>query len=203
MEPATPRLPLTTKVINTVLLLLAAVAAVGAALPLWPPLSLKYMGRSSPIENFILMVFDYPAGAAWLWSADPSLGVRVLFVAPAAVQTLLIIALALLLVRLLSDISRGMGFRAKAQRTLTAFSVVGIGGGLVQFTVGIAAWQVGRERWDLPNPEFDGGYQAALINAFPFPQWPLTLILIGIVAIALGAAFRTGSRFEKELERVV
>lgn len=202
MEPATPRLPLTTKVINTVLLLLAAVAAVGAALPLWPPLSLKYMGRSSPIENFILMVFDYPAGAAWLWSRESSLSVWMLVMAPVVVQTLLIIALALLLVRLLSDISRGRGFRAKAQRTLTAFSVVGIGGGLVQFTVGIVAWQVGRGLWD-PNPNLVGEYQVALINAFPFPQWPLTLILIGVVAIALGAAFRTGSRFEKELEGVV
>lgn len=202
MKPATPRLPLATKVINTVLLLLATVAAVGAALPLWPPLSLEYMGRSSPIENFILMVFDYPAGAAWLWSRDLSLGVRMLVMAPVIVQTLLIIALALLLVRLLADISRGKGFQAKAQRTLTAFSVMGIGGGLVQFTVGIVAWQVGRGLWD-PTPELDGGYQAALFNAFPFPQWPLTLILIGIVAIALGVAFRVGAKFEQELEGVV
>ncbi|MGO1385066.1 MAG: hypothetical protein ACTHWA_00500 [Arachnia sp.] len=202
MESATSGLPLATTAINTVLLLLAAVAAVGSALPLWPPLSLKYMGRPSPIENFILMVFDYPTGAAWMWSNDLSLGVWVLVMAPVVVQTLLIIALALLLVRLLSEISCGRGFQMRARRTLTAFSVVGIGGGLVQLTVGIVAWQVGRGLWD-PNPGlFDGGYQAALINAFPFPQWPLTLILIGIVAIVLGVAFRDGAKFEQEFNGV-
>lgn len=202
MESERSPLPLSAIAINAVLLLVATVAAVGAALPLWPNFSLHYMGRSSPIENFILMAFDYPGGRAWFGLGDVDLGVRVPIMAPVVLQTVLIIVVAILVVRLLSDISRGTGFRFRAQLTLKALTIVGIGGGLLQFTVGIVAWRVGRGLWDL-DASVVGDYQVALISAFPFPQWPLVLILIGVVAMALGVAFRAAARSEQELEGVV
>ncbi len=202
MKSTTARLPLATKIINAGLVVLGAAAAVGAAVPLWPLISWKYMGRPSPTENFVLAVFGYPATqGGWLWHRDLPLDIRTITMLPVVIQTLAIIAIVVLVVRLFSAISRGAAFHTRALRSLTALSVVGIGGGLLQFAVGVVAWQVGHE-WLNPSPSLDP-YQVALFDQFPFPQWPLTLILVGILATALRVAFRAGARFERELEGVV
>ena len=204
MEPESHRLPLATKVINIGLILLAAVAAAGSILPPWPVLSRMYMGRSTPIEHFIQAVFGYPAnqGSTWVWLGDVPFGVRIVTMLPVAVQVIALSALVVLTIRLLTAVSRGAALQTHARRSLIGLGVVGIGGGLMQFVIGAVAWEVGHQ-WFAPNEGDLGPSAAALYNQFPFPQWPLILILIGILAIALNVAFRAGAQFEQELEGVV
>lgn len=190
-----------TRVAIAGVIILGAVMVAGVVLRPWPLLSWMYMGRVSPIEHVVELVFDYPGSraAAGLFIRDAPLDVRVITLLPVAVQAVVVVLLTITTARVLAAISRGAAFTARARRSLKVLSVVGIVGGLVQFGVGVLAWKVGSGWLDL-DPEDPG---VRLYSHMPFPEWPITLVIIGLLAAALGVAFRAGARLEEDLDGVV
>lgn len=134
-----------------------------------------------------------------MWVRDLPLNVRIITLLPVAVQAIVVAMLTIAGARLLAAISGGEAFTERARRSLTALSAVGVVGGLVQFGVGVLAWKVGSGWLDL-DPEDP---QVAMYGQLPFPDWPITLVIIGLLAAALGIAFRAGAKLEEDLQGVV
>lgn len=90
-------------------------------------------------------------------------------------------------------------------RRLTVTLVAGsLGAGGVS-TIGFAYLYVNVLGPTFPRPEqrasFLGGDYAGL--SFDFPDWPIPLIVAGLIAAALTSAFRAGARLERDVDGVI
>lgn len=195
------RVRVATGIANAGVIVSGTVIAAGIVLPPWWPIALNlHMGRPSPIDNFIRVVFGYPIPEPFLYG-DMPLHEWVATSLPLVVQFITVVACTILLSRLLTAVAPDGAFGARSRRTLSILGIIGLSGGILLFGVGVLSWILGRS-WLPPDPSA-GPYQIAMVNQFPFPQWPLTFLLIGIVASALSVAFKTGARMEEDLEGVV
>ena len=181
---------------------LGLVMAIGALLPPWPLISGKYYGQESPIANFIQVVFDYPKEhyASFIFVSDAPLLVSALEIAPVLLQAAIIGALTIGMLRLVAGLAREGSFAAQVSRSLSFISIVALGGGVVQFALGLSAWAVGFG-WFTDMAELT--LQQVTQERPPFPHWPVTLAILGILAAVLRSAFREGSRLKEDVELVV
>lgn len=186
----------------TGVVVLGAVMIVGSVLPPWPLISIEYFGQQSPIANFVQVVFDYPIPhySAFLFVVEEPAHVSALELAPVILQAVIVAVLTFTLVRLLAGLAGGESFSPVVGRSLTTFSVVALAGGLVQYLVGLWAWNVGMG-W-LDEGSTDPARELLLAQP-PFPHWPVALVMVGLLAAALRVAFRDGAMLKREVDGLV
>ena len=110
-----------------------------------------------------------------------------------------------LLRRVLESVRRGEPFGAASVRRLRQIGAVLIAGGLV---VEVVVTQVRQELWDhLPrtvqfawHPPNDA--QAFPARVEPF-EWPVTILLAGLVALVLAEVFAYGARLREDVEATI
>lgn len=126
--------------------------------------------------------------------SDLSPAVRLLSAAPSLAAAGTIAVAVFLLARILRRIAARQAFDRPTRRQIALLSTVLIGGSLLQGVLDIAAIAVIVASVD----------QAAVqgIGTYP-PNWPWTLIVVGVAVSALGAAFAEGARLQEDVAGVV
>lgn len=164
--------------------------AAGALLRPWPLISKQYMGRIAPIGHLIEFLFDYPGAraGATLQVVELPPDVRIITLLPVIVQAVIVLGLTILAVRLLLGITREKEARRSAHRNLGNLSKVAIAGGLVQFGTGIWAWRTALAWLDL-DPT--AGPWEIRYQYLPTPDWPLALLLTGLITAAFAWTLRS------------
>lgn len=192
----------TTAAITGVTVLGGAMIA-GSLLPPWPMLSNQYFGQNSPIGNFVQGVFGYPIEG--LFTSAPVVAntpphIVLLEAAPPVVQAVILAVLTFAMARLLAGIAGGDSFAPSVRNSLTLLSVTAVVGALVHFGVGLLAWSICKPWLEsvstLPINDLVYGRP-------PFPDWPVTLLIIGILAAAFRVAFRDGANLREEVVGIV
>ncbi|MCG2622996.1 hypothetical protein LVY72_13925 [Arthrobacter sp. I2-34] len=181
--------------------ILGGVMIAGSVLPPWPLISNQYFGQNSPIGNFVQAVFEYPivGPAAWLFVDQEPWYVSVLELAPIILQAIILAVLTFAIARLLAGIPGGDSFAPSVRKSLTLLSVAALAGAIIQFSVGLLAWTICKG-WHDAN---FGPVNDLVYGRPPFPDWPVTLLIIGILAAALRAAFRDGAQLREEVAGIV
>lgn len=144
--------------------------------------------------------------------ADLDFSMRLLGASPMFVQAVVFVVAAVALVRIVSGISRAHPFNDVVQSNWKLLTMALLGGGLLQAGLETVAWAYFSSRIGLlfgsglgitreEQEAFLGGDYSAIGVAMP--SWPLTIIVAGLVALALTVAFRIGARLEREAEGVV
>ena len=142
--------------------------------------------------------------------ADAALSLRLLGALPSVAHVVTIVITAGLFLGILKHISHGMPFsqpvlerwRWLAITLLTGGAVQGLSDTLAGLYLATNLGLLGAE--PVPREEihiFLGGEYASIgVNG---PQWPLAILLAGVIALALGSAFRSGARLAEEADGVV
>lgn len=126
--------------------------------------------------------------------ADLAPGLRVLCASPSVVAAGTIAVAVVLLAGVLNRIAAGRAFDPPVRRRVALLSVVLIGGGLLQGLLDTAAIAAIAPSVDRVAIEGIGTN---------LPSWPWTLIVVGVVVWALGAAFAEGARLKEDVAGVV
>ncbi|KRC59238.1 hypothetical protein ASE14_15860 [Agromyces sp. Root81] len=138
---------------------------------------------------------------------DLSIWVRLLCALPTFMHLLVLLVSTILVTRAIRVIEAGRPFTRTGVRAWALLGIVLIIGGGIQgvldtVAVGVAS-SLARTNPD-GHPDgpwaLGGDYQALGTN---FPDWPWIFFVLGIIAAAVAAAFREGSRLEAEVEGVV
>jgi hypothetical protein len=143
--------------------------------------------------------------------ADLDLGMRILGAAPSFIHAITVVAAALLLVGILNRISLGHPFSAAVLRRWRWLPIVLLAGGALQAVIDtVATVYLGSHLGLLfgtgvVSPEeratfLGGDYVSVGTNT---PQWPIPILLAGVIALALAIAFRSGSQLAEEADGVV
>ena len=143
--------------------------------------------------------------------AEADLGLRLLGALPSFLQAATIVLATVFLLRVLRGIAAGRAFDPFVLENWRRLSLALLIGGVVQGLADTAAnvyltSHVGLLFWsgqvtDAQRERFLGGdYQAIGTN---LPQWPLPVLMAGVLALALGAAFRAGAKLERDVDGVV
>lgn len=136
--------------------------------------------------------------------ADVPVWLRVLCATPTVIHGLTIAVAAGLITRIMNRIARRQPFEPSVLHGWRWLAAVIIGGGLLQGVLNTVSW------WVLFRASTDarmngelllGADYELLIGAFP--HWPVFFILTGVIAAAIGAAFKAGATLEREVEGVV
>lgn len=142
---------------------------------------------------------------------DAALSLRLLGAVPSLVEVAVIAVAAVALLRVVKGVSRAEPFGATVLANWRLLTLALLGGGILQgladtvanvylsSSIGLllGAGRVTPEQ----RLEFLGGdYSGIGVN---LPQWPLAIIVAGLVALALDAAFRAGARLERDVDGVV
>lgn len=143
--------------------------------------------------------------------ADLDLSMRLFGASPLFVQAVIFLVAVVALGRIVSGIARAEPFNSVVQSNWKLLSLTLLGGGLLQALLSTAAWTYFISRIGLhfgmgsvsleTRAEFLGAHYSAIGG--PFPQWPWMIIIAGLVALALTAAFRSGAKLEREADGVV
>ncbi|WP_293695463.1 hypothetical protein [uncultured Agrococcus sp.] len=168
-------------------------------------------GRLPLVQLPQLMQADHAEGGSGTL-ADLDLSMRVLGASPMFVQAVVFVVATIGLVRIVSGISRAQPFSDGVQSNWKLLTTALLGGGLLQAALETAAWMYFSSRIGLlfgaglgitreEQEAFLGGDYSAI--AVALPNWPLTIIVAGLVTLALTAAFRIGARLEREADGVV
>jgi hypothetical protein len=135
---------------------------------------------------------------------DAPLWLRLLCASPVLIEAVIFTLGAVWLAQIIRRIAVADPFSDTPVRRWKQLSILLIVGGIVQGLTDTAALTaiMTLARMSAHEPPFPLGadYQAIGGNGL---QWPMFTILLGIVAAALGLAFRAGSRLKEETEGVV
>lgn len=141
--------------------------------------------------------------------ADAALSLRLLAALPSLVHAVTITAAAILLIGILHRVSLGRPFSGEVLGRWRWLTVVLLAGGVIQSLADTGANIYLSTHLGLLGARYDsqaaeaflgGDYSGIGINV---PQWPISILLAGVIALALGAAFRAGGRLEEEVDGVV
>jgi hypothetical protein len=143
--------------------------------------------------------------------ADADLLLRVLGALPSVLHAVTIAVAVVFLLRALLGIAAGRPFDRSVLVDWRILSIALLAGGIAQGLADTTAmlylntrigllFGAGRVMPDEADAFLGGDYQAIGTN---LPQWPVYLIIGGLVALALTTAFRAGARLEREAEGVV
>lgn len=141
--------------------------------------------------------------------ADAALSLRLLAAVPSLVHALTITAAAVLLIGILHRVSLGRPFTGEVLSRWRWLTIVLLAGGVLQALADTGANLYLSTRLGFFGAGFDAEAQAAFLGGdyagigTNVPQWPIPILLAGVVALALGAAFRAGARLEEEVDGVV
>lgn len=141
--------------------------------------------------------------------ADAALSLRLFAALPSFVHAVTITAAAVLLIGILHRVSLGQPFSPGVLVRWRWLTIVLLGGGVVQALADTGANLYLSTHLGFFGARYDsqeaamflgGDYAGIGTNA---PQWPIPILLAGVVTLALGAAFRAGARLEDEVDGVV
>lgn len=156
-----------------------------------PLVDLPQLLQADIRDGYSMFLEDLPA---WL---------RMLGASPLLLHAVIVAAAVALVVRLCRRIASGDPFGRSARGTLTRLSLVLIVGGVAQgildtIAVGVATnWISSRMFTSL------GGDFAVQGLGTDLPNFPIMLIVLGIITAALAVAFREGARLREEMAGVV
>lgn len=150
---------------------------------------------------------DLREGATPADLTDLSIWVRLLCALPTLVHLATLLVSTILVTRAIRVIESGRPFTSAGVRAWALLGIVLIIGGGIQGILDMVAVGV-VSSLARTNPDghpdgpwaLGGDYQATGID---FPDWPWIFFALGIIAAAVAAAFREGSRLEAEAEGVV
>ncbi|PQZ95814.1 hypothetical protein CQ018_00480 [Arthrobacter sp. MYb227] len=133
----------------------------------------------------------------------PSL-IRALCATPTVTNTLTVLLSAIFVAGIIRKIAHGQPFDKKVVRNWKILGFVLVIGGTIEGILDTVAGQslMGAEGFPDENGNFELGaeYMILVVNS---PQWPILLMLLGVISAALAIAFRSGARLEIEVEGVV
>ena len=137
--------------------------------------------------------------------AEADLGLRLISAAPSVINAITVILAAFFLIVILDRVATGHSFETPVLRLWKYLSVTLLVGGVVQSVLGITAnlyltINVYGTGIDGQAAFLGGDYDALSFNVFDLP---ITLLLGGLISLALTLAFRAGSRLESEVDGVV
>lgn len=142
---------------------------------------------------------------------DSDLALRLLNIVPLFVEALTVVVAAWLLLRVLARVANREAFSTTAITRWRALAATLLAGGLLTGFINTAAfiyvnWSVGllwMDRGFTREEQIDflgGDYMAVGID---LPHWPIPLLVAGLVALALTAAFRAGAQLERDVDGVI
>lgn len=143
--------------------------------------------------------------------ADADLSLRLLCALPALIHAATIVLATVFLLRVLRGIAQARPFDPFVVTNWRRLSLALLIGGVSQALADTVASVYVASRIGLlfgaglvsteQQERFLGGdYQGININS---PQWPVSIIIAGLVALALTAAFQAGAKLEKDVDGVV
>ncbi|TFC08441.1 hypothetical protein [Cryobacterium sp. MDB2-33-2] len=142
--------------------------------------------------------------------ADADLGLRLLAALPTVLHAVTVTAAAILLIGILYRVALGRPFSSEVLRRWRWLTAVLLIGGVLQSLADTGAilylsLHIGLlTAGSMPREDIvsflGGDYSIISTNA---PQWPIPILLGGIIALALGVAFRAGAQLVEEADGVV
>lgn len=191
---------------------LTALGAVGTAIMTVTGRYLFAIGATDPRRSLTelpqMFRADLREGATGTL-ADLDLGMRVLGAVPSAIHAATVVLAAWLLLRVLRGVSGGTPFSGQVLNSWSRLSVVLLAGGVLQAVVDTAAvvylsrrvgLLYGTATFDESRAFLGGDYEGINIGV---PDWPIPILVAGLVALALTTAFRAGARLERDVDGVV
>ena len=146
---------------------------------------------------------DIAAGTDGYLTDVPS-WIRVLCATPTITNTLTVLLAAIFVAGIIRKIAHGQPFDKKVIRNWKILGFILVIGGTIQGILDTVAGQslMRAEGFPDENGNFELGaeYVILVVNS---PQWPILLMLLGVISAALAIAFRSGARLEIEVEGVV
>lgn len=165
-----------------------SLTATGGADP-WLPLSfLPQVANASLREGATGSLADIPE---WL---------RLLCATPTIIHAVVLLLATPLIIRVIGRVGQGQPFAPSVLRSWSSLSVVLIVGGVLQGVLDTIAGRVLFNLTFTPEIPLYEAYEGMNLQG---PNWPLLLIVVGIICVAITTAFRSGARLEKEVEGVV
>lgn len=134
---------------------------------------------------------------------DIPLWLRALCASPAILFIAIAMVAALLITRVLREISAGRPFAAPVRGNLLTLSLFLMGTGVLYGLLDAAAgWNLFWVASDFSSDRFPLGADYAVINT-DAPRWPYFMITSGVVGLALTSAFKAGGRLQEENDGLV
>lgn len=136
--------------------------------------------------------------------ADADLGLRLISAAPSLIDAITVVLAAFFLIVILDRVATGHSFETPVLRLWKHLSLTLLVGGVSQSAASIAAslYLTMNAFAVSPNQSMflGGDYQVLSFDGYDLP---ITLLLGGLISLALTLAFRAGSRLESEVDGVV
>lgn len=141
--------------------------------------------------------------------ADAALSLRLFAALPSLLHAVTITTAAVLLIGILYRVSLGRPFSGGVLGRWRWLTIVLLGGGVIQGLADTGANIYLTTHLGLLGATYSpkateillgGDYSSLGTNV---PQWPISILLAGVVALALGVAFRAGARLEDEVDGVI
>lgn len=167
-------------------------------------------GRVSLVELPQLLQAELADGATG-YLADLELGMRLLGASPMFVQAVVFMVAALALVRIVAGVAKARPFSGVVQSNWKLLTAALLGGGLLQGALDTVAFAYFGSRIGLffgSGMDVSHEDKASFLGAtyqgigMGVPQWPFLIIIAGLAALALAAAFRLGAKLEREADGV-
>ncbi|PPH43116.1 hypothetical protein C5D09_15135 [Rathayibacter sp. AY1C9] len=205
------------RVARAVLLIVAVFSVLTALLQTWTVTTgrtlLVFGGADGrlPLRSLPQLLQAEPREGTAPTLADAALSLRLLGALPSLLQAVTIVLAAVFLLRVLRGIAAGRPFDpfvlANWRRLSLALLIGGVAQGLADTAAGLylssgigLLFAAGRVTDEQRDAFLGGDYQAIGTN---LPQWPVPVLLAGVVALALTAAFRAGAKLERDVDGVV
>jgi hypothetical protein len=209
--------PLLLRLVRGVLLIVAAFTALSDVVQVITIVTGRVLFSFGDVDGRLplsylpqLLQADLRDGAAGTL-ADADLSLRLLCALPTAVHAATVVLGTVFLLRVLRGIALARPFDAYVLESWRRLSIAVLTGGLVQGLIDTAAstylntrigllFGTGLVNEQQQSAFLGGNYQAVGTN---LPQWPVPVIIAGLIATALMAAFRAGARLEEDVDGVV
>lgn len=190
--------------------------------PLWGAVSLIWLGALVLIAGFIdhilaLLTGTHPLGLMPVNACDlshfctngessvpmswVSAASRYWTVTSETLTVLTLLSALILGTGIIRSISHGRGFAAQTVRRMGIVASILVAGGILSYiSKGFADDAISRDSIAFQEAAYPDGFGIALGG---IPTLPAALIFAGILAFALWAAFRQGTRMQEELDHVI
>lgn len=208
--PKTKTRPTSVRLAVTFVLVAAAVGALWRLVQVWGILTAQYLWAGGdldprlPVESLPqLLQADVRDGHSF-YLEDLPLWLRAASALPALVYAITIVLAAILVARMLRTIACGDAFGSGVRRTLAGLSVILIGGGILHGLADtVAVWLLRQNLFRFSQEHGADDAPALRGVGLDLPDWPIMLIVLGLIAAALTIAFRQGARLREEMAGVI
>lgn len=210
MPKTKTRGPISVRLAVALVLVAAGLAASGSLLQAWMTVTGRFLwtgGGADPRQpiEFLpqLLQADVREGFSF-YLEDLPVWLRAAAAGPALIYAITVTLAAVLVARMLRTIASGDAFGPGVRRPLGGLSLTLLGGGVLHGLADTAAWWLLLRNLPRLSEERGEGYSSALQGiGYDLPDWPVMLIVLGLIAAALTIAFRQGARLREEMAGVI